>query len=147
MEMPLEELMRTRALIQTQVAREITGAPLWAAPEAVAQLDDLIDRHLGRHLRDPETVAEVVGAFLGEALRKALGARWDGSEEAPYLVLPDGRTLDPLARARARIASGRSEALDAYAKAALAFAADPEAPDPMRVKARRGLFRGRWQPS
>jgi len=144
---PLEELMRSRALIQTQVAKEITGSPLWAGPEAMGPLDDLIDRHLKGRLRDPAVVEEVVGAFLGETLRKAVGARWEGTEDAPYLVLPDGRTLDPMRRARERIASGRAASLDAYLQAALAFAADPAATDPAAARERGGMFRRRTRRS
>jgi len=134
----LGETMRTRALIQGQAAREILGEMLWTKVESLATLDDLLDRHLPPTLRDPETIADVVGAFLGEAVRKATGAAWEREGDGePYLCLTDGRRLHPLARARRRLSEGRKASLAAYGEACVAYARDPAAPDPGEVVAAR----------
>lgn len=137
----LKELMYTRAFIQAQAAKELLGAPLWMKPESLPALDQLIDKNLQRELRDTQTVAEVVGAFLGECLRAPTGAVWTEVDGAPLLALPDGRKLDPVDRARARLTTGKGASLAAYGEAALRYAADPSAPSPDEARSPKGIFR------
>ncbi len=138
----LGETMRTRALIQGQAAKEILGEMLWTKVESLATLDDLLDRHMPSQLRDPEAIADVVGAFLGESVRKATGAAWEREGDGePYLSLPDGRRLHPLARARRRLSEGRRASLAAYGEACVAYARDPAAPDPAEAMT---AARPRW---
>lgn len=139
----VKELMQTRAFVQAQVARELTGTPLWMKPESLPILDDLLDRYLRREPRDVETVAEVVGAFVGECLRKPLAAEWEADVAGKVrLRLADGRTLDPVRRARERIERGREASLEAYGKAALAYGQNPDLPPPETAGGRRGLLDG-----
>lgn len=139
----LTETMRTRALIQGQAAKEILGEMLWTKVQSLATLDDLIDRHMTRDLRDPDAIADVVGAFLGESVRKATGARWEAEDGDPYLALPDGRRLHPMARARQRLAEGRRASLASYGEACVAYAKDPAAPHPTEARTSRWPFRRR----
>ena len=126
-ERTLAERMAALALVQSQVAKEITGQILFPSLGAISELDQLIDRRLPKRLHgEPWEVAEVLGAFLGEALRKELGATWQDGPRGPLLVLADGRTLDPMARALRRVTEGSKWALEAYSRLAQSYSQHPE---------------------
>lgn len=137
-EASLAERMARLSLVQGQVAKEITGQIIFPSLAVIGQLDQLIDQRLPKRLHgEPSEVAEVVGAFLGEALRRELNASWQAGPKGPVLVLADGRTLDPMARALRRVTEGRTWALEAYSRLAQAYSQHPDqtrSPEDIRAR-------------
>ncbi len=144
-EATLAQRMAQLSLVQGQVAKEITGQVIFPSLDSIGQLDRMIDQRLPKRLHgEPEEVAEVIGAFLGEALRRGLAADWQSGPKGPLLVLKDGRTLDPMKRALSRVTHGRAWSLFAYSRLAQAYAQDPEqTKSPEDIPARRLLGRAR----
>ncbi|MHB1842847.1 MAG: hypothetical protein ACYCO4_06955 [Sulfobacillus sp.] len=138
----LAERMAQLSLVQGQVAKEITGQIIFPSLAVTGQLDQMIDQRLPKRLHgEPAEVAEVVGAFLGEALRKELSASWQAGPKGPLLVLADGRTLDPMARALRRVTEGKIWSLEAYSRMAQAYSQDPDRTRSPEDVPARGLWR------
>jgi hypothetical protein len=111
------ERMKRYAFILVQAAREASGGTLLDyGLKSLGVLDRLIRTTMPARLRtDPEEVAEVVGAYVGETLRRHLGGGWCLVDGRPRLALPGGALLDPIARAKLRLTHGARYALDHYA--------------------------------
>jgi hypothetical protein len=121
------DLMARRAFIQVQAAREASGGLLLDySPDSLAVLDGLIQQTMPRLRTDPE-VAEVVGAYVGEVLRRRTGGRWCLVDGRPRLSTADGTLLDPVERARLRLVHGRRYALAHYARLVAEGVPVPEA--------------------
>jgi hypothetical protein len=122
------ERMARLAFVQVQAAREASGGVfLDYSPESLGVLDELIHRHMRRLRTDPAEVAEVVGAYVGEVLRRRHGLEWVEVDGRALLRRPDGGTLDPIARARRRLEEGMRFSLARYAEAVAAGRPNPEA--------------------
>jgi hypothetical protein len=122
----LGALMARRAFIQVQAAREASGGTvLDFSLASLATLDQLIQRYMTPVVTDPRDVAEVVGAYVGEVLRRQLGFRWCWHEGRAAL-LRDDAALDPFERARLRLAEGPRFSLAVYGEAVAAGRPEPE---------------------
>lgn len=105
--------MKGLAFIQVRAAREAGGGLLDFSPGSLDELENLIARDVPREPKDPEAVAEVVGAYLGETIVRRLGGRWQESESGPRLVLAALR-LDPIRQAAIVLAERPPHGLRRY---------------------------------
>jgi hypothetical protein len=90
-----------------------------------SMLDDLfavrnpIGRMRGRlAIRRFEPMVPIVGAYVGETLRRECGGDWGVNEEfdEPGLLLPPDRWIFPLAKAEKRFRHGHSDSLSFFAE-------------------------------
>lgn len=114
--MDIADRMKGLAFIQVRAAREAGGGLLDFSEGSLAELDGLISRDVARQPEDPETLSEVIGAYLGETLVRKLGAAWAEDAGRPLLALGELR-LDPLRRAYLRVTAGESRSLAGYFRA------------------------------
>lgn len=130
--------MASRAQIQVRAAWESKKVLLDFTPESLTILDDLIASDVARRPKDPEALSEIIGAYLGEVVARRLGARWQGSEDAPRLNL-QGTTLDPVEAALRRVTQGRRQSLMVFYNDAAAGVGLPGT-----EAARKGLRQRLW---
>lgn len=90
--------MKGLAFIQIRAAREAGGGLLDFTPASLGELEQLMDRDVPREPKDPEAIAEVIGAYLGETLVRRLHAAWEETGDGPRLRL-GGLLLDPVRQA------------------------------------------------
>jgi len=108
--------MKGLAFIQVRAAREADGGLLDFSLASLEQLDALIRRDVAPQPAEPEMLAEVIGAYLGETIVRRLGGLWREEGGQPTLEL-DGLRLDPLRRAFLRVTEGEGRSLAAYFRA------------------------------
>ena len=106
---------------------EFGGGPLDRSPVGLHSLDNYVallaphNASPAGHARWVERTAVLVGAYLGEVLREAVGAAWRdviGSPIGPEsytLLLPDGGTTHPVTHAYDRLSGRTSDLLSHYA--------------------------------
>ena len=106
---------------------EFGGGPLDRSPVGLHSLDNYVSLLAPRntspvgHARWVERAAVLVGAYLGEVLREAVGAAWRDVIGAPIgpesytLLLPDGSTTHPVTQAYDRLSGRTSDLLSYYA--------------------------------
>lgn len=106
---------------------EFGGGPLDRSPGGLHSLDSyvaLIAPPQGRTAigaRWVERASVLIGAYLGEVLREAVGATWRDAIGTPIgpesytLLLPDGSSTNPVTRAYDRLSGRSSERLSYYA--------------------------------
>ena len=119
--MDIAERMKGLAFLQVRAAREAGGGLLDFTPDSLAELDRLISRDVSPRPQDPDTLAEVIGAYLGETIVRRLRGAWCEEGGQPRVAVGGG-LLDPLGRARERIEVGPSRSLSAYYRDAEATA-------------------------
>lgn len=110
---PLRALMVARAQIQVRAAWEAKKVLLDFTPDSLRALDDLIAKDVSKNPLDPQALADVIGAYVGEVFVRRLGGSWQGTESEPLLSIGDA-TLDPVERAKLRIHEGRKKSLIGY---------------------------------
>jgi tetratricopeptide (TPR) repeat protein len=106
---------------------EFGGGPLDRSPLGLHSLDSYVALIAPVHGRTAigarwvERASVLIGAYLGEVLRKAVGAAWRDTIGTPtgpesyVLLLPDGGSANPVARAYDRLCGRSSELLSEYA--------------------------------
>jgi len=106
---------------------EFGGGPLDRSPGGLHSLDTYVALIAPLNARPAggarwvERASVLVGAYLGEVLREAVGAAWRGMIGAPIgpesytLLLPDGGTTHPVTHAYDRLSGRSSELLSHYA--------------------------------
>ena len=90
----------------------------WKAEPATLQtMDEFIDREFGLEAPLPAlvTTMHLFGSLAGEILRRALGGRWEATQQPGFesgwaLVLP-GATVNPLGKAEKRFLNGPGDSL------------------------------------
>lgn len=107
--------MKGLAFIQVRAAREADGGLLDFSPASLEQLDHLISRDVAPEPAEPEMLAEVIGAYLGETIARRLGGAWLEEGGAVRLALGE-LVLDPLRRALLRVTEGEGRSLAGYYK-------------------------------
>ena len=115
----IADRMKGLAFIQVRAAREAGGGFLDFSASSLAELDGLISRDVAKEPKDPDMLAEVIGAYVGETLVRRLGATWIEEDGSPVLRLGEIR-LDPLRRAYLRVTEGEARSLMVYFDAAAA---------------------------
>lgn len=105
--------MKGLAFIQIRAAREAGGGLLDFSPASLGELEKLMDRDVPREPKDPEAIAEVIGAYLGETLVRRLKAEWEETEGGPRLRL-GALLLDPVRQAAIVVAERREGGLYRY---------------------------------
>jgi len=106
---------------------EFAGGPLDRSPGGLHSLDNYVALLAPTNARSVvgarwvERVSVLVGAYLGEVLREAVGAVWRDAISAPIgpdsytLLLPDGATTQPVTHAYDRLSGRSHELLSHYA--------------------------------
>lgn len=106
---------------------EFGGGPLDRSPGGLHSLDNYVallapsNSRLAVGARWVERASVLIGAYLGEVLREALGATWRDVIGAPIgpesytLLLPDGGTTNPVTQAYDRLSGRTSIVLSHYA--------------------------------
>jgi len=106
---------------------EFAGGPLDRSPGGLHSLDNYVALLAPKNARSVvgarwvERVSVLVGAYLGEVLREAVGAVWRDAISAPIgpdsytLLLPDGITTHPVTHAYDRLSGRSHELLSHYA--------------------------------
>lgn len=105
--------MKGLAFIQVRAAREADGGLLDFSLASLEQLDNLISRDVAHEPADPEMLAEVIGAYVGETIVRRLGGTWRDEGGQPRVELGD-LLLDPLRRAFLRVSEGETRSLARY---------------------------------
>ncbi len=112
----IADRMKGLAFIQVRAAREADGGLLDFSLASLEQLDRLIRRDVAPKPAEPEMLAEVIGAYLGETIVRRLGGRWLEEGGQPRVEL-GGLLLDPLRRAFLRVTEGEGRSVAAYFRA------------------------------
>ncbi len=111
--MDIADRMKGLAFIQVRAAREADGGLLDFSLSSLEELDRLISRDVAKEPAEPEMLAEVIGAYLGETMARRLGARWIEEDGKPMLDVATLH-LDPLRQAYLRVTQGEGRSLAAY---------------------------------
>ncbi|WP_051366939.1 hypothetical protein [Hamadaea tsunoensis] len=126
----------SQALSSSGYPADFSPGSLWAVDRFFddqsvagrARPGGLLDKDLGGRLF-------AVGAYVGEVIRRAVGAQWRTDDQDPHgevnveLVLPDGSTVWPVQRVMKRFKNGAEDGLVAYATAlGVAVGPAPEVP-------------------
>jgi len=126
----------SKALSASGYLADFSPASLWAVDRffddnsvaGVARPGGLLAQDLGGRLFG-------LGAYTGEVIRRASGARWRTDDQDPHgevnveLVLPDGTIIWPVQRMMKRFQNGAEDGLAAYGVAlGIAVGAEPGAP-------------------
>jgi tetratricopeptide (TPR) repeat protein len=110
---------------------EFGGGPLDRSPAGLHALDQYVSliapksAKPTRSARWLERSSVLVGAYLGEVLREALGGTWrdligsPGGPDSYTLLLPDGRSTEPVVRAFERLSGTRFEPLSQYVRSVI----------------------------
>ena len=114
--MDIADRMKGLAFIQVRAAREAGGGLLDFSEGSIKELDLLISRDVAPEPQDPQMLAEVIGAYVGETMVRRLGAAWVEEGGQPLLQLGELR-LDPLKRAYLRVTEGEARSLLSYFQA------------------------------
>ena len=114
--MDIAERMKGLAFIQVRAAREAGGGLLDFTLSSLEELDGLIARDVAKQPAEPDMLAEVIGAYVGETMVRRLGAAWTEEDGHPLLRL-DALRPDPLRRAYLRVTEGEARSLAAYFRA------------------------------
>jgi hypothetical protein len=121
----------SKALSSSGYSADFSPASLWAidrffddhSAEGRPRPGGLLTNDLGGRLFG-------LGAYTGEVIRRALGAKWHTDDQDPHgevnvqLVLPGGAIIWPVQRVMKRFRNGAEDGLAAYA-AALGVAVGP----------------------
>ena len=106
---------------------EFGGGPLDRSPLGLHSLDSYVRLIASRSARPAvaarwaERASVLIGAYLGEVLREAVGAAWRDvagnpiGPESYTLLFPDGGSTEPVSRAYDRLSGRSSEQLSEYA--------------------------------
>jgi Flp pilus assembly protein TadD len=106
---------------------EFGGGPLDRSPVGLHSLDNYVallapsNARPAASARWVERTSVLIGAYLGEVLREAVGASWRAvigppiGPESYTLLLPDGSSTHPITRAYDRLSGRTSELLSHYA--------------------------------
>ena len=106
---------------------EFGGGPLDRSPVGLHSLDAYVALLAPKSARPAssarwiERASVLIGAYLGEVLREALGATWRDLIGAPIgpesytLLLPDGGSTHPITQAYDRLSGRTSDLLSHYA--------------------------------
>jgi len=106
---------------------EFAGGPLDRSPVGLHSLDSYVALLAPSQARPAgaarwvDSSSVLIGAYLGEVLRDAVGATWRDAINAPIgpesytLLLPDGSTTQPVTHAYDRLSGRTSELLSHYA--------------------------------
>lgn len=82
--------------------------------DSVAWLAAFIERN---RRQDPGRMAEVIGAYLGEAMVQTYDGRWVSIDGVPAVELADGFVAFPVARVQSNFRNGPDDSILTYFKA------------------------------
>lgn len=111
--MQVADRMKGMAFIQIRAAREAGGPLLDFSRDSLAELGRLMERDIPKEPKDPEAIAEVIGAYLGETIVRRLGAEWYEDGDQVRLRL-GGMVLDPVRQVAMVVAARPEGGLQAY---------------------------------
>lgn len=110
----IKELGRLADAWASSAARQ--GVALDYSPDSLASSDQLISEIWGLH--PPENlreVAEVVGAYLGEVIRRHVGGEWAFNDEFRTVgISRRGSWIFPMSRAEKRLVDGAGDSLASF---------------------------------
>jgi hypothetical protein len=115
----LEIIRKNAEIVRSQFGPH-SGIPNFGfnAP-SIAYLDSFIDRQgtAFQTVEAKETLMNLLGSFLGEAIVLVYGGSWKITESIAQVVITRGdnvHMLDPFAKAQKRITNGNDDNLQAY---------------------------------
>jgi len=80
--------------------------------ESVAWADGFIERQRIRpEMQDGGGLAQVVGCFLGECIRKNFGGEWESTENGLAMTFNNGNSCFPLNKAQKHFANGDGDSI------------------------------------
>ncbi len=108
------ELRRLAGAFVSAASRQ--GTVLDYSPASLVLADDLISEMWGVHPPEqPDEVAEVVGAYLGEVICRNLGGEWAFNDEFRTVgIASRGSWLFPIAKAKKRLLNGDGDSLATF---------------------------------
>ena len=116
---PLASRMARLSDVCIETARGF-GFELDHSPESLATVDRMVDDlWQGQAPDNLEAMVQLIGAYVGETLRRNLGGEWGISPEfnTEALNLPSGTSTFPLAKVEKRLVNGQEDSVEFYFQA------------------------------